>query len=925
MEEAGSPTGNFKYDYRVSNPLFTEACSLERLENIKIQDKYFSKNDGTDRAPGKTKNPGISPESRTEFYFYNVFSEKERRGLTTDIRPPKPKQVCKSKRISSNITFANSRLPTGWGLDDQNRHVAGVLSRPCGSVPSLLSPANLQRRAVSDDEPALRPLICSTRLRINHELDRRDPSCKRLENRSLPRRFSSSCAGQGETKVSANHVTEPSRSSRLVHKPEQKCAGTMSGVGFLGHNLEHPKISNQPSVKEGREHIQPGKRDEREFSLYSRSGAVPAGSPELRELRRAQRSTSLPPSAKISEAIRRETGQTEATDRRPGTSGTELVEQVTDIDYPSTQESRDSFFNNRCSRQRLGSPAGQHVHVRLLDEKPAVMAFEQKGDVGSLPGNKTTGTPPARSPHPSPNRQPNGSSLYTEGRRDEICGPLRPGLRSASYGRQFESSSVSLLSSRKIQWNRRQTIQRKCPSRMAPTTSSHRSHFQRMGHPRSGFICKQKFSSRQELCLSRLHRSVGKILRCLQSRLGLQASVDIPSPQPDSQSPGTPEQKSREILASGPQMGTNILDARPSESEPSTSKNDREPGRSISGLVHGEGTATGRPTYSPSVEDWGWGSMTSNWSTQEKALLKESWRSSTIQTYRAPIKRWLTWCQENQVDPLSPGSPNLARFLANLTIKDNLAYATILVHKSAVSTFCSGEAKNSSSSFLVKQVLKAISNSKSKEERAAIWDAQILFNWLAAGAPKLTLFEASRRTAAILLLASGRRVHDLTLLKISKDHLTNLGQEIILWPSFGSKTDRASFRQSGWKLSKHENIRVCPVTWIRALLKLSEKRRKGQNWDELFITVTGPVKPASKTVIAGWVRSALTEAGIDASPGSVRAAVASRGWVDNLPVQEIVDRGNWKCVETFANHYCRRVESNNQGKTSLLYRNFTPV
>ncbi|KAF9408863.1 hypothetical protein HW555_011578, partial [Spodoptera exigua] len=59
----------------------------------------------------------------------------------------------------------------------------------------------------------------------------------------------------------------------------------------------------------------------------------------------------------------------------------------------------------------------------------------------------------------------------------------------------------------------------------------------------------------------------------------------------------------------------------------------------------------------------------------------------------------------------------------------------------------------------------------------------------------------------------------------------------------------------------------------------------------------------------GWVRSAFKLAKIDASPGSIRSAVASRRWLDNRPVQEILDRGNWKCLETFSKHYCKEISN----------------
>ncbi|XP_011311747.1 uncharacterized protein [Fopius arisanus] len=140
------------------------------------------------------------------------------------------------------------------------------------------------------------------------------------------------------------------------------------------------------------------------------------------------------------------------------------------------------------------------------------------------------------------------------------------------------------------------------------------------------------------------------------------------------------------------------------------------------------------------------------------------------------------------------------------------------LHKSAVATFCSGKSSSSiSSDFLVRQVLKATSIARSREIKADIWDAQLLLNWLSTTIPDSSLFQLSRRSAALLLLIPGRRIHDLTLLKVSNDYLSYLGDEMILWPAFGSKTDRNRLRQSGWGLSTRPNIRLCPVTLIKAM------------------------------------------------------------------------------------------------------------
>ncbi|KAI8432519.1 hypothetical protein MSG28_013516 [Choristoneura fumiferana] len=95
------------------------------------------------------------------------------------------------------------------------------------------------------------------------------------------------------------------------------------------------------------------------------------------------------------------------------------------------------------------------------------------------------------------------------------------------------------------------------------------------------------------------------------------------------------------------------------------------------------------------------------------------------------------------------------------------------------------------------QIIKAISLTRPQEKKVGIWDTKLLFDWLRDTPSTDRLFDVSRRTAIVLLLASGRRVHDLTLLDIAEDSFfENRDNELELWPRFGSKTDSGKSRQS---------------------------------------------------------------------------------------------------------------------------------
>ncbi|KAI5643856.1 chondroitin n-acetylgalactosaminyltransferase domain-containing protein [Phthorimaea operculella] len=56
---------------------------------------------------------------------------------------------------------------------------------------------------------------------------------------------------------------------------------------------------------------------------------------------------------------------------------------------------------------------------------------------------------------------------------------------------------------------------------------------------------------------------------------------------------------------------------------------------------------------------------------------------------------------------------------------------------------------------------------------------------------------------------------------------------------------------------------------------------------------------------------AQQDAGVKASAGSIRPAVASKNWVMNFPLDDILSRGNWRSPNTFARFYRRTIMPSN--------------
>lgn len=326
---------------------------------------------------------------------------------------------------------------------------------------------------------------------------------------------------------------------------------------------------------------------------------------------------------------------------------------------------------------------------------------------------------------------------------------------------------------------------------------------------------------------------------------------------------------------------------------------------------------------------WGWTESLTGWSLEQKQFLQKCWRDSSSKTYKQAWKKWCDWARSNSVNNVRPEGADLARFLIDLHQVHGLAYSTILLYKSAVSTLCDPTLQNPlSSHILVRQVLKSISNSsiKSKTNKPPIWDTENLVRWLSVNIPDSdNLFQCSARAAILLLLCSGRRVHDLTLLSIGHSNYSFQNNCIIFWPKYGSKTDTVTNRQSGWRLKENtENRALDPLFWINRVISLSQSRRALCGADNLFLTTCGAPKAASRTVIAGWVKKVLLQAGIKASPGSIRSAVASKSWIQSCPLDEILARGNWRSENTFLKFYCREISESRHNRHTITNL-FTPV
>lgn len=916
-------------NYWITNSLFQKASLSETFESDygKIRHPTLTCNDSDNSRPLKSRHHTTSDRKNPEFHFQALSAEEEQWNYATDFRPSRAEQIRKNETFSPYFTLGCSGIPPTRRLDDKAGHFPGLLPRANGQIPQSISEDQFSRGIVRNDLSPFRPFIGTTHFRICNMLGRGDLACEGMSSASLPRRLPSGPPGPFQVMSSGCGSREALGKSGLDSKLSKVNPDTDSRLRIPWDPLGYLHQYYGFARRQGK---QPQHVPRSVFSDEADKTPATTKSPwstELRQLRDSTREITLPPLTAIPTSIRQKTTPADTAHSGTGPPRDYLVAQEHRAIHPNSHTTSQPFHGVGRLGSRLGCPDRRRSDSRDMVKTTETVAQQQKRAIRGNCSSKKKSKRIKKHTRSHPVRQPDADIVYQERRRDEVDCTSRPHISTTRSDGQVQNNSFGLLPPGEVQHNSRQTISGETTSRMASLTTSDCGSISKVGPSRDRSLCLPRDSCSSQLRINRLQRSISELHRCLQQTMEIPIGVGVSSSQHDTQSPDAPEPSERHLSNSSPRMAPSLLASRfkisVSRSPTRDPKSFGVPDRHDDFTT----TPTGAIAELESLENWGWGEELKQWSVQEKDLLKRSWRKSTLSTYLPALKRWVIWCSASNVNPRNPQSSDLAKFLIHLFLTEKLSYSTILVHKSAILTYCGPTVEqNTLSNFIVKHALKAISTARPKVAKPIFtWNPITVINWLSSNPPKDSLFDLSRRTATVLLLATGRRVHDLTLLRVSDDSYFDNGHNIFLIPSFGSKTDSHTHRQSAWMLSKHDNENICPVKLVRTYIdRISARRSESNNDNSLFITVCGTAKAASRTVIGNWVRSVLHDSGIDATPGSCRSAVASLRWLEDQPIEDILSKGNWKSSNTFFNHYCRMIDLPKNNRDSF-FNTFTPT
>lgn len=840
----------------------------------------------------------------------NVSCAKERWLRSPNIQLKSLKRLCNNGTLQPVKCISCTGVPPARRLALQSGPIASLLSFTDISGTQKIFAPHLPRGTFRDDLLTLRPQYSTKGVCFSEQLGCSDIARTESAHNCLLRRLSGGSPGQRHSANSCSYSPEPSRISRVASQPKEircvpakKSCVSGSSVGSLGQQ----EIS---SARQGQKCYSQGLCNDKLRQGLPARITKPSGPSKLCEFCGTTGQTTSPVFAQLPKCISKYASQEgdSLTRRSPRRSAVVASQLPPSICNPSS--TTNSLCDHRCLRSSLGSSGGQSRSVRYVDCSRTAFALQSQRDVGNIKG--------ARNPRSStgqvhcfvPVRQSNSCGPLAERGRHEIATSDGSNAESVPPTRFSSNKSDSQLYTRHLQRTCGSPIQTQTSSRMASSTCMHGEDILQVRHSGSRSICVQSGQRGNQLRISGFNRYPSVIPQCFFPAVELPPCVGVPTTILDTQGACSSQLGDRAVPVNRPPLGSSVLAGRSQSPSSSSSVVDHQ-SRGESNRHHDRpATPQGSRDGARSLEVWGWSESLTGWNEDQIQLLKSSWRTSTLKTYKVAWDRWISWSKKFNLDPFHPTGPIVARYLADLHLIEKFSYNTILLHKSVVATLCNAEdAGRISSHTLVKHVLKSIALKKPVARKPPVWNIDALTSFLSShNIDENNPFAVSRHTATLLLLCSGRRVHDLTLLLVDSDHCVDDGSNIILKPIFGSKTDSDTHRQSGWKLLPNtSNKNLDPVSWVRKLIDLLRDRRVSGNCPNLFINIRGQAKAASRTVIAGWVKTVLTEAGIPVTPGSLRSAVSSKNWSDNLPLDEILSRGNWRSKKTFTRFYRREI------------------
>ncbi len=239
------------------------------------------------------------------------------------------------------------------------------------------------------------------------------------------------------------------------------------------------------------------------------------------------------------------------------------------------------------------------------------------------------------------------------------------------------------------------------------------------------------------------------------------------------------------------------------------------------------------------------------------------------------------------------------------------SYSSVNIHRSMLSmTLDPLDSTPIGQHPLVIRLLKGCYNTNPPKPRYnAIWNVEQVLNFMREKGDNscLDLPSITKKLATLLAITTWLRTAELASLDPSSMKQQSSGVRLSL--SKPRKTQSSGPLQTVLLTSFPEKS-ICPVDCLRAYLFITDYLRSNANNKHLFLSIIHPFKPVSGNSVGRWIKSYLSDAGIDTnifSAHSTRGAAASGAAASGMSVEATLRAGDWSRESTFTRFYNREI------------------
>ena len=292
-----------------------------------------------------------------------------------------------------------------------------------------------------------------------------------------------------------------------------------------------------------------------------------------------------------------------------------------------------------------------------------------------------------------------------------------------------------------------------------------------------------------------------------------------------------------------------------------------------------------------------------NLDPQVREILLNSWAEGSKAQYLSYLRRWATFCSENNIDQTKTSLEMGTKFLYKL-YREQLGYSAIKTAVSALSSVLSPiDEKPFGKHPLIVRFLKGVFRKRpSLPKYVVTYDPDRILNYLRKlpSYKEIGLKDLTLKMKTLLSLSSGQRCQTLKVLFI--EHMKFTRENVVLYIPEVIKNTTPNFHAKPIILPRFKNKHVCPVRAIQEYLLTTAGKRKSKSLIVSYFNFSA----VTAQTIAKYIKGTLLNAGIDTTvfgAHSTRHASASKAVMNKVPVEKILKAGGWKNDSSFKKHY----------------------